>query len=75
MNGKKLANFWTSRGVQQGCSISPTLFSVNISNIEEYMKADKLGGIVVGKRKFMTLSYADDLALMAKRRGNDVEKL
>lgn len=41
---------------------------MRISDIEEYMKGGQLGGVVVGKRKFMALAYADGLALVAERK-------
>lgn len=50
--------FWTSRGVRQGCPVSPTLFNVYISDLEKEAE-------VLGKRKVRSLMYADDVALLA----------
>ena len=64
---KEVTNeFWTSTGVRQGCPLSPALFNVYVFDLEETMKEGQLGGIVVGNSKIWTLSYADDIALIAK---------
>jgi len=42
------------------------LFILFIADIEEYLKARKEGGIVIGKKKIYTLAYADDLGAIAE---------
>lgn len=40
--------------------MSPTLFNVYIMDLEEKMRKEQTGGIVIGK-KIWTISYADDV--------------
>lgn len=40
-----------------------------IANVEEYMKLRQMRRVVVDRKKFMTLAYADDLALVRCFRG------
>lgn len=42
-------------GVRQECPLSATLFSIYISDIEEYLSKGQTGDIVVGKQKTWTL--------------------
>ena len=57
--------FYTNKGVKQGCPLSPLLFSLYISDIEEVLRKAQAGGIVSGRHKIHTLAYADDMALLA----------
>lgn len=59
--------FWTVRGVRQGCPLSPTLFNIYVAGLEEEIREGQVGGIVVGERKVWSLSYADDIILVADR--------
>jgi len=58
--------FWTKDGVRQGCPLSPTLFNIYIMDLESEMEKEQTGGIVIGRKKFWSISYADDIALLAK---------
>jgi len=58
--------FWTSKGVRQGCPLSPLLFVLVITDVEEKMKKRQTSGILIGKDRIWTLTYADDLVLLAK---------
>ncbi|KMQ89458.1 rna-directed dna polymerase from mobile element jockey-like protein [Lasius niger] len=65
--GKRIGEkFWTARGVRQVCPISPTLFNILIADLEEEMERGGWGGVRLGERKIYTLSYADDVVLMAE---------
>lgn len=58
--------FWTERGVRQGCPMSPTLFNIYMSDLEEEMRKEQEGGVTLGKEKIWTMSYADDIVLLGR---------
>jgi len=58
--------FWTRKGVRQGCPLNPLLFALVIADVEEKMKKGQVGGILIGKDRIWTLTYANDLVLLAK---------
>lgn len=64
--GAELGNFWTARGVRQGCLMSPILFNIVIADLKMEMGKVKWGGVRVGERKIYTLAYADDIVLLAE---------
>lgn len=66
-NGTLSQEFWTKEGVRQGCPLSPTLFTIFTSDMEEELRKEQTGGIVVGREKFWSLAYADDVVLVATR--------
>ena len=49
--------------VMQGESLSPSLFSISINEIETIMNTIPSMGVFVGDRKISVLKYADDLVL------------
>lgn len=63
--GEYLQEFWTKDGLQQGCILSPTPFNLYVSDIEEALRKEQVGSIIVGKVKFYTLAYADDIVMVA----------
>ena len=65
-NGACSQTFSTYIGVRQGCPMSPTLFALYLSDLDEKLAAGQAGGVVVGKTKVWTLAYADDVAMVAK---------
>lgn len=48
---KKMENFWTERGVWQGCSMSPILFNIYVMDLEK-MRKEQTRGVTIGKEKF-----------------------
>lgn len=58
--------FWTTRGVRQGCPLSPTLFNIYLKDFEEEMRKEQTGGVEIGKKHVWSITYADDIVLLAK---------
>lgn len=55
-------SFWTTRGVRQSCSLSPTFFNLLLANIEEKLGKVKQGrGIKLMEGKIYSLAYVDDI--------------
>jgi hypothetical protein len=65
--GKGLSEvFWTGRGVRQGCPLSPGLFNLLTADLEELMKRGEWRGVWLRGGKVYTLTYADDVVLLAE---------
>lgn len=54
--------FWTARGLRQGCPLSPILFNILIADLEEKMRRgrNRWGGMELGEERIYTLTYAND---------------
>ncbi len=74
VNGETSMNFWTKKGVRQGCPLSPTLFSLYIAKLEENLRKAQMGGVTLGKTKIWSLQYADDIVLLAKT-GKEIREM
>ena len=57
--------FSTSAGVKQGCSLSPTLFSLYLNDLVNEFD-DKCQPALLGEKKISCLLYADDLVLISE---------
>ena len=62
---KETGTFWTEKGVRHGCPLSPTLFNLYISDLNEEISKVREGGIVIDRYKIWTQIYADDVILVA----------
>jgi len=47
--------FWTARGVWQGCPLSPLLFNILLADMEERMGKVSWGGVRLGREKVYSL--------------------
>ena len=64
--GKKHTDFFQqSRGVRQGCSLSPTLFNIYINELAKTLEQSKTPGIKLADTEVKCLLFADDLVLLS----------
>ncbi|XP_011881271.1 PREDICTED: uncharacterized protein LOC105569421 [Vollenhovia emeryi] len=61
--------FWTARGLRQGCPLSADLFNILLADLEEEMGNVKWGGIRLGEEKIYSITYADDVVVIAEDEG------
>ena len=58
--------FSCSTGVRQGCNLSPLLFILFLSDLEEHMKVWGAKGILMSNLRVNILMFADDVVLLAE---------
>lgn len=66
INGTK---FFTDTGLKQGCPLSPLLFALYISDMEQVLRKWQSGGVIVGRTKVFMMAYADDIVIFAHTPG------
>lgn len=66
IRGEIVDKFETDEGVKQGCPLSAEIFNIVISDMEEELEKVQGGGINLGKERIRTISYADDMAIIAE---------
>lgn len=50
------SSFRTSKGVRQGCALSPALFNVYIADVDRFLEKKGVGGIKLGRERIWTLA-------------------
>ena len=65
VNGSTTRPVYLRRGLRQGCSLSPLLFALYISDIGREMTASP-SGVEIGGLRVCALLFADDIALIAR---------
>jgi len=61
-------SFRTTKGVHQGCVMSPLLFNMYMAELKERLERRGIGGVGIGSQRIWNLAYADDIILIAKNR-------
>lgn len=65
--GKEVSEYFeTFTGLKQGCPLSPLLFNLYVADLEKVLSNAQAGGVIVGKKKIWSMSYADDVVCLAK---------
>ena len=64
VNGCATEPFRATRGLRQGCVLSPTLFNLFINDLPLSLK-NQTKGVKLGSLSLHSLLYADDLAILA----------
>ena len=58
--------FWTARGVKQECLLSPHLFKIFLSDLEDELGKGWWRRVTIDKVRIYCLSYADDIMVLAE---------
>ena len=65
INSEISNSFPCTKGVRQGCNLSPLLFSLYIADLEKQLYTAGSEGAVLLDSKLCTLMFADDILLIA----------
>lgn len=58
--------FSVERGTKQGCTLSPTLFKLYLSDLNKCFESSECDPVIMGSVKIGCLMYADDVLLMSQ---------
>ena len=56
--------FLQSKGVRQGCNLSPLLFSLYMNDLQSYLNCNLSGSCKLNNHKIRLLMFADDIVLL-----------
>ena len=59
------SSFSHSKGVQQGCNLSPLLFSLFINDLESYIESNPSGSCQLNGCRLRLLMFVNDIVLLA----------
>lgn len=69
VGGEEGREFWTMRGVRQGCPLNPCLFMLLLADMDEELDRGGWDGLKLGRKRVRTLAYADDVAMLTEDEG------
>jgi hypothetical protein len=81
INGQSFAQFKSSRGIRQGCPLSPSLFVLAVNELslalQEALQGNHLSGISLGSNcpPIHSLMFADDLLVCGKANMQEVNTI
>ncbi len=65
INDKRSDYFGQTKGVRQGCSLSPTVFNIYINELASALDKSSCPGLTLKGREIKCLLYAEDLLLLS----------
>lgn len=61
--------FWLGKGVIQECFLNLCFFTLLLVDLDKVLEEKSWGGVKVGRKKIISLVYADDVAVVAEDKG------